>query len=189
MSTEDRERWDARHRAHVPRTAGPLPFVASQRDRLPARGAALDVAGGTGRHALWLAGLGLDVTLLDISSVALGLATTAAAERGLQLHTTEVDLDTGALPPGPFDLVLCTYFLWRPLLPAAASVLRPGGLVIVAHPTRRNLERNPSPSARFILEEGELARLVPAELEVLELAERWTDDGQHEAQLVARRRA
>jgi len=188
MSTEDRERWDARHRAHGARTESPLPFVASQRDRLPTRGTVLDVAGGTGRHALWLAGLGLEVTLLDVSAVALELASGVARERGLPLRTALVDLDTDGLPPGPFDVVLCTYFLWRPLLPAAAAVLRPGGLVIAAHPTRRNLERNPSPNARFLLEEGELVRLVPTELEVVELAERWTDEGHHEAQLVARRR-
>ncbi len=188
MSTEDRERWDARHRAHGARADAPLAFVAAQRSRLVAGSVALDVAGGTGRHALWLLRQGLDVTLLDISPAALGLAVARARAERLALRTCAVDLDTGELPVGPFDVVVCTYFLWRPLLPAAAAVLRPGGLVLVAHPTRRNLERNPTPSARFLLEEGELARLVPGELEVLELVERWTDDGQHEAQLVARRR-
>ena len=188
MSQEDRERWEGRHRAQGARLE-PLAFVVAQRSRLPTHGAALDVAGGTGRHALLLGSQGLDVTLLDISPAALEIAAAAARAEGLALTTVAVDLDTDALPAGPFDVVLCTYFRWPPLLAAAAAVLRPGGLVLLAHPTLRNLERHPRPGARFLLEPGELARGVPAELEVLELAERWTDAGQHEAQLVARRRS
>jgi ubiquinone/menaquinone biosynthesis C-methylase UbiE len=51
-------------------------------DLLPRRGRALDVAGGTGRHALWLARRGLDTTLADVPQVALEKAAAAASEEG-----------------------------------------------------------------------------------------------------------
>jgi tellurite methyltransferase len=52
-------------------------------------------------------------------------------------------------------------------------------------PTVTNLERHPKPPRSFLLESGELAGLVTG-LEVLELEESWSDDGFHEARLVAR---
>lgn len=50
----DREKWNARYREEGP-PSPPSPFLVGLDDLLPRRGRALDVAGGTGRHALWLA--------------------------------------------------------------------------------------------------------------------------------------
>jgi hypothetical protein len=57
-----------------------------------------------------------------------------------------------------------------------------------AQPTRINLQRHPKPGSRFLLEPGELAALVPPELEVPSLTGDWTPRDVHEARLVARRR-
>ena len=51
-------------------------------------GRALDLATGTGRHALRLAEAGFEVDALDISAVALGMARERAAARGLRVNTT-----------------------------------------------------------------------------------------------------
>ncbi len=65
-----RVRWDARwERNRQPQT--PAAFVVESARFLPATGTAIDVAGGSGRNAIWLAGRGLEVTLVDVSSVAL----------------------------------------------------------------------------------------------------------------------
>jgi tellurite methyltransferase len=73
MPESDRERWNARYReeAAIP---PPSPFLVGLDALLPRTGRALDVAGGPGRHALWLARRGLDVTLADVSDVALEVA-------------------------------------------------------------------------------------------------------------------
>jgi tellurite methyltransferase len=65
-------------------------------------------------------------------------------------------------------------------------VLAPDGLLVFAQPTRSNLQRHPHPSARFLLEDGELPRLLQG-LEVVSYSEGWTDEGRHEARLVASR--
>jgi SAM-dependent methyltransferase len=186
MAASDRERWNARYReADAPEA--PSPFLLAQDELLPRRGRALDVGGGAGRHALWLARRGLDVTLADVSDVALARAAEEARRQGLQLATVQVDLEAEPLPAGPWDLVVCTYFLHRPLFARIEAALAPGGLLVVAHATRTNLERHPRPGPRHVLEDRELPRLV-ARLEVLRYEEGWLDAGRHEARVVARRR-
>ncbi len=187
MPDTDRDRWNERYRdeAAIP---DPSPFLVSLDPILPRHGRALDVGGGSGRNALWLARRGLDVTLADVSDVALGRAAAAARAEGLPLATARIDLETAPLPAGPWDLVLCTYFLHRPLFPAFAAALAPGGLLVFAHATRRNLERHPRPGPGHVLEDGELPTLVRG-LELLRSEEGWMESGRHEARVVARRPA
>jgi len=185
MAVADRDHWNARHAGKADR-ATHSPFLEELEGLLPRRGRALDVAGGAGGNALWLARRGLTVTLADVSDVALGRAAAAASAEGLRLSTVQIDLEASPLPPGPWDLVLCTYYLQRPLLAAVAAVLAPGGLLVFAHATRKNLERHPRPGPAHLLEEGELAGLVPG-LEILRCQEGWSEAGRHEARLVARR--
>jgi hypothetical protein len=52
-------------------------------------------------------------------------------------------------------------------------------------PTRSNLERHTRPDPRHLLEDGELPGLVPG-LEIVRYEEGWTEQGRHEARLVAR---
>jgi tellurite methyltransferase len=185
MTAGDRERWNERY-AEGAKQAHHSPFLDELDGLLPRRGRALDVAGGAGRNALWLARRGLDVTLADVSDVALGQAAVRAAAEGLRLATLQVDLTTSPLPPGPWDLVTWFYYLDRPLLASVAGVLAPGGLLVFAHATRKNLERRPRPGPAHLLDEGELPGLV-AGLEILRFGEGWVEDDRHEARLVARR--
>ena len=187
MSAADRDRWNERYRAQAEPSA-PSPFVVSLGDLLPRSGRALDVAGGAGRHALWLARRGLEVTLADVSDVALESARRAAAAEGLHIATVQVDLETAPIPPGPWDLILCTFYLNRPLFASFAAALAPGGWLVVSHATRSNLLKNAKPGADHLLEDGELPGLFRG-LEVVRSEEGWQDSGRHEARLVARRSA
>jgi tellurite methyltransferase len=181
----DRDRWNARYRDALA-VPDPSPFLTSLDALLPRRGRALDVAGGSGRNALWLSRRGLDVTLADVSDVALERAAAAARAGGLALTTLRLDLETAPLPAGPWDVVLCTYFLHRPLFAAFEDALAPGGLLVVAHATRTNLERHPRPGPAHVLEDGELRTLVRG-LELVRAEEGWLESGRHEARVVARR--
>jgi SAM-dependent methyltransferase len=152
---------------------------------LPRQGRALDVAGGAGSNALWLSGRALDTTLADISPVALAIARDEAAAAGLALRTLAIDFESEPFPPGPWHLIVCVRFLWRPLFDVFAKELAPNGLLVVVHPTRSNLERHNSPGPHHLLDDGELPGLI-AGLEVMRYEESWSEEGWHEARLVAR---
>src|SRR5262245_1576622 len=186
VPAEDRDKWDARYRMEGARDREPANFLLECDHLLPRQGRALDVAGGTGRNAVWLARRGLEVTIADISGVALEIAREQAATESLPLHIVAVDLEAEPVPAGPWDLIVCVHFLWRPLFAAFASALAPGGMLVVAHPTRSNLERHASPGPRYLLDDGELQGLATG-LEIVVSNEGWTKAGRHEAHLLARR--
>lgn len=192
MSYEEREKWDAVHAGRGFFPPEPATLITDCRRLLPdleAGGRAIDVAGGTGRHALWLAHeCGFDVTLLDISEVALGIAAREAQDRGISLQTICADLESDPFPSGPWDLIVCVHYLQRALFGSFAKSLSDKGVLVFAQPTMRNLEKHPRPSARFLLQEGELADLaLQAGLEIAFHEEGWSTEGRHESLIVARR--
>jgi len=144
------------------------------------------VAGGAGRHSIWLAERGLDVTLVDLSPVALELAMVAAASSGVQIRVLERDLEGDPLPEGPWDAVVCFHYLQRDLCDRMARVLAPGGLLVFVAATVRNLERFERPPLPYLLAEGEAPSLF-AGLDIVSYEEGWLEEGRHEARLVARR--
>lgn len=180
MAQADREKWNARYGEEAAMQE-PSPFLAQLSGLLPCHGRALDVAGGSGRNARWLAAHGLSVTVADISDVALA----RAARDGFA--TALVDFDVDPLPEGPWDVIFVNHFLHRPLFAQVPSRLAPEGLLVVAHPTVTNLERNPHPGRKFLLEAAELCALVQG-LEIVSFDEGWRENGWHEARLVGRRR-
>lgn len=190
MSADDRARWDARYAAGEHPPGPPEPFVQEILQTLPPGARVLDVAGGLGRHALPAARAGAAVTLVDVSPAGLARATAAAAAEGLALTPVAADLDAPeALPEGPFDLVVVTWFL----LPEAAWAalprrLAPGGRLVYVQPTLQNQARHAHPSARFCVAPGALsARAVSAGLTVLRAEEGWDALDHHTARLEARR--
>jgi SAM-dependent methyltransferase len=186
MSLAERNKWDARYLSAAP-SFTPSAFLAGLDALLPRSGRALDLGGGAGRNALALARRGLDVTLADISPIGLSLAHDEAIRTGNRLETVAVDLESDPPPAGPWDVILQVYYLHRPLFSLYPALLAPGGLLVVAHPTRRNLERHGKPGPDFLLDDGELPGLVSG-LEIVSYDEDWRDDDRHEARLVARRR-
>lgn len=191
MADDDRERWNAKYRGGDHLRTTPSAGLVELVEHLPSTGRALDVAGGAGANAVWLAARGLDVTVVDVSEVALARAVEAAALAGVDLRVAQADLERDPLPPGPWALVLCSHYLQRDLLPAIAEALQPGGCLVWIHPTTANLERHARPSRRFLLEPGEALRLVEAAgLQPSWSQEAWVgqgDDARALARVVARR--
>ena len=185
MPLFDRQKWDTKYSAaeDVPRE--PSAVLRSLGALLPNSGRALDVAGGAGRNAIWLAQRGLDVTIADVSPRGLALAEERALEAGVMITTLCTDLEDAPFPAGPWDLILSVCYLWRPLFAVYPQVLSPGGLLVIIQPTKQNLERHPKPPAGFLLSDGELPSLVSG-LEIVHYQERWQADGRHDAVVVAR---
>ncbi|HSD90708.1 MAG TPA: class I SAM-dependent methyltransferase [Kofleriaceae bacterium] len=133
----DRERWNAKWRVRAGELETASSFLVANAPLFPLRGKALDLAGGAGRNAVWLARRGLDVTLVDISDVALDKAERKAAEANLtnRLRVYHLDLET-PLPFAPlFDVVLVMNYLDRERRDEFARLLVEGGLLVASHPT------------------------------------------------------
>ncbi len=186
MPDTDREKWDAKYATAETVSFAPSAVLVGLADYLPTRGRALDVAGGTGRNSIWLAQRGLDATIADVSPVGLAIARQRAADWGVAVETLDIDLEQERLESGPFDLIVSVCYLWRPLFAAYPQLLNSGGTLVVVQPTQKNLERNDKPPAAYLLNEGELPRLV-SDLEIIHHEEGWLADGRHDATIVARK--
>ncbi len=159
---DDRERWDAKYTGELGRREeGPDPFVVEALSRVPTRGHALDLAAGTGRHALYLARSGFEVSAWDVSPVGLGILKERARAANLEVETQAVDLLRRPAPGlgEPFDLVVCVLFLDRTLLAGLSRLVRVGGHLIFATVTTDY--PGDRPPARFRLAPGELAGGIP----------------------------
>ncbi len=130
------EEWDARYRsgerAAEDLVAAPTPLVVEWAGILQP-GAALDLACGAGRNALWLAGQGWKVTGFDGSATAIATLLQRARERDLDLKAHVADLESPgfAIEAAMWDLILKCYYLQRSLIPAVREGVRPGGTAIV----------------------------------------------------------
>lgn len=143
MSTLDRHGWDKRYEAsELVWGPGPNRFLVDEvTDLRP--GAALDVACGEGRNAIWLASIGWEVTGVDFSSVGLDKARRLAIERNVRVNWVQADLTTWE-PPTTYDLVVVMYLhlsgdLRHIVLARMASSVTPGGTMLVVAHDLRNL--------------------------------------------------
>jgi tellurite methyltransferase len=189
MPDFDREKWNLRYSS--PARAAEIPqhpsaVLVALAEHLPRRGRALDLAGGAGRHAVWLAQRGLEVTNADISSAGLSLTRERAALAGVSLHCLQTDLEESGCPAGPWDLIVSVCFLPRVFFPSLIAELAPAGTLVIIQPTKKNLEQHQKPPAEFLLAEGELLALA-AGLEIVQYQEGWSLDQRHDAVLVGRK--
>jgi tellurite methyltransferase len=186
MPAFDRQKWDAKYAAQSEAPHDPSAVLVGLDQYLPRSGRAIDIAGGAGRNAIWLAQRGLDVTIADISPVGLALARQRSAATGLNIRTLEIDLETAPFPAGPWDLILSVCYLHRPLFALYPLALAPGGVLAVIQPTKKNLERLDKPPAAYLLDEGELPHLIKG-LEIIQYQEGWLADNRHDAVIIAQK--
>ena len=159
--------------------------------RPPAPHRALDVACGSGRHALLLAAAGLEVHAIDRDAAAIEALRAAAGKLGLALRAEVRDLEAGGAgpaaplgPAGAYDMIVVFHYLHRPMLPALVRSLAPGGLLLYETFTVDQAARGHPKNPAFLLEHGELPRLV-APLEILRQRE-GEFDGRWVAAVAAR---
>jgi SAM-dependent methyltransferase len=137
------------------------------------RGPVLDLACGSGRHALAVAGWGLPVVAMDRSRDALAELTARARAGSLPVLGVRTDLETPLGIPvraGTCGAILVFRFLFRPLAAAIAEALAPGGLLLYETFTihQRDLGEGPRNPA-FLLRDGELPELFAS----LEIVSHW----------------
>src|SRR5688500_2944669 len=159
----------------------PAEWLIVHRDRLPASGRALDVACGRGRNAVWLAQQGFSTTAIDREPSAVAALEARARREGLPLTALALDLEGGGVTLGDavYDVVVVVHYLHRPLVPAILAALRPGGVLVYETFTTAQAARGRPTNPAFLLEPGELPRLV-APLQIVAARE-----GDYEGRMVS----
>ena len=196
ISDNERERWNKKYREAPGASASmtPDPFLLRTFSEyvlplFPNGGSALDLAGGAGRHSIWLAKQGWEVTLIDISETGVEQARQNAGPLASHIHfvvddlthfkAAQTQLDAG------FELVMAFFYLERRIFSEMLKAMRPGALLLyktytVAQAKLAGGPKNPE----YLLEPGELLR--PADgLSVLHYREETAETAT--AELVARR--
>jgi tellurite methyltransferase len=184
-----KETWDERYAGGKYSSAAPHKLLISLAKELKA-GKALDLACGTGRHAIFLAENSWRVTAVDNSSVGIAIARQRAAEKGVEIDFRVADLETGEFKPeeNAFDLICDFYYLRRELFAAMKKGLKAGGIIV----STIHIYGESEEAGRFLLREGELKEYFE-DFEILHYHETPatdTDAGEHHrrtAEIVARK--
>jgi len=133
--------------------------------RIAAGGTVLDLACGSGRHALLCRARGHPVVAVDRDTAS--VAALAATDAGIEV--VRADLEGAPWPLGArtFAAVIVVNYLWRPLLPRIVDAVAERGVLLyetfAVGNERYGRPRNPD----FLLREGELRDLAAERFEVL----------------------
>ncbi len=191
MGMDEKTLWDKKYSERSHGSLEPDSFFVSAYDEFLASrspGTALDVAGGVGRHAIWLAQRGWRARLLDISEIGIQQAEENAKQTGTEGSISSEVRDLNIMQDvgrEQYDLVIVFFFLQRELFPALAAAIKPGGLLIYKTYTteQKNFAGGPS-HPMFLLEPNELLHAFSS-LRVLHYHE--TISQKSVAELVARK--
>jgi SAM-dependent methyltransferase len=210
---DEHDRWNRKYRESPDSLTEPDPFLLQAFSQyivplFPGGGKALDLAGGAGRHAIWLAKKGWEVTLIDISEAGVELARhnagalathirfvvddlthfkasqirSAASLKNASLKKATLEKDT---LENAFELVLVFCYLDRAIFPEIVKAIRPGGLLVYKTHTVLQAERQCGPkNPAHLLQPGELPQLVDG-LRILHYRE--VVAGRATAELVAKK--
>ncbi len=175
LSQADRDKWNARYAGGAYGTlTRPSALLARWLGHLGVPGPApraVDIAGGRGRNALFLARRGWRVDAVDISRVALEHLRAAAYAEGLPVRCAERDLEPTSSGldafEGPrYDLALMIRYTDTPLVEALPRILAPGGHLIAEMHLQTDAAVAGPRSPRFRVAAGELRKAGTA-LELL----------------------
>jgi cyclopropane fatty-acyl-phospholipid synthase-like methyltransferase len=160
----------------------PNRFLARREALLQNGRSALSIADGEGRNSVWLAELGLEVTGIEISAVAIDKARHLAAARKVDVRFLQADMLAPGWPPtemhGAFDWVIGIFIQfvgpeWRERqFEVMKQLTRAGGRILLQGYTPKQLEyRTGGPSAVENLYTDEILRTAFADWEIEELVE------------------
>lgn len=138
-------------------TEPPSDWVRRWSHLVKPQGSVLDVACGHGRHAYYFAHQNHHVTLIDRAQEAMD--SIAIAARLCEKVVADIENGPWPLAGRPFDAVVVTNYLWRPLLPTLLASLKPGGVLIYETFTAGNETVGKPSRPDFLLLPGELLRV------------------------------
>lgn len=161
----------------------PSPWITRWTHLLAPACTVLDVACGSGRHVAWFAAQGHAVTGLDRNL-------SAAQDLGGQARLVCADIESQPWPlnhngvPTPFDAVIVTNYLWRPLLETLVQSVAPGGVMLYETFAQGNETVGRPTRPDFLLRPGELLAVCSG-LQVVAYEHGFLDDPARFVQRIA----
>lgn len=153
------EKWN-RHFSKISKPAPDAVEVLSENiDLLPQKGKALDLACGLGGNALLLAKHGLDVTALDLSSVAITKLNATAKKYHLNIQTQITDVLKKPLPKARYDVICVSNFLDRSICTDLRDALKEQGILFYQTWTQEKIDESGPDNPDFLLKPNELLSL------------------------------
>jgi tellurite methyltransferase len=178
----EREKWNQRYLEGTHGTLPPDALLIQAFERyieplFPHAGVALDIAGGTGRHAIFLAEKGWRVRLTDIAEAGIENARKNAGGLASRIEFGVEDLTRFDGSRESYDLITNFFFLRREMFGELVKALKPGGLLIYKGYTRHQAKFGGGPTnPEYLLAENELLDAF-RDLQVLHYAELIRDCG------------
>ena len=149
----------------------PSAWVVQWAERVPAGGAILDVACGSGRHARFFAARGHPVDAVDRDAAAIAAL---AVVPGVVARCADIEGGPWPYAGRQFAAVVVTNYLHRPLFPALIAAIAPGGLLIYETFAEGNEAYGRPANPDFLLRRGELLERVGA-MQVLAFEDLYVD--------------
>lgn len=169
MAQKDKIKWDNKYKE--------LPKLLEKRDPCEklvkyinkvSKGKALDVACGSGRNTIYMAGNGFKVDALDISSVALE---SLSKLENPNINTLLVDLDEYTFQENFYNLITKTNFLDRDIIEKIKKALKKDGIIIIeTYMEDENNEKKDS-NPDYLLKKDELKSFFTDGFEILDYDE------------------
>ena len=162
MSKADKEKWEQKY-IDKPQL---LEFreASAVVQRFGCRGAgerALDLACGTGRNTLHLAGEGFEVDAIDIAAAAIEVLMVDALRQGVaeRIDPIEADLDDYNFKSERYELIVMCNYLDRALISRTKGALKKGGLYVVETYMADVENEKRDSKASNLLQSGELKEI------------------------------
>lgn len=167
-------------------STSPAAFLVANLHLLP-KGRVLDLAMGSGRNSIYLAREGFEVEGIDISQEVVTKAQTLASGENVNIKTTVADLETGfRIPPDQYDVIICFYYLHRPLIPEIKQGLRAGGIAVYETYNSDQAEWGRPKNPDHLLKPGELLSMF-SEYRILRYREWVIEPRKAIASIIARK--
>jgi len=142
----------------------PSPWIDRFAHLVPAGARVLDVAAGSGRHALYFANRGNRVLAVDRDAAMLA---TFAGASGVEVRTRDLETGTWPFEGESFDAIVVVNYLHRALLPHLLAALAPDGTLLYETFAVGNEAYGRPANPDFLLREGELLDEVRGRLIVV----------------------
>ncbi len=105
----------------------PSPWMVKYVPLIAKKGRILDLACGSGRHAIWLAQQGYQVDAIDRDAQALS---GMEGMDNINIHIADLEANDWPYSDQRYDGIVISRYLYRPLLHTLAEMLKPGGVLI-----------------------------------------------------------
>jgi SAM-dependent methyltransferase len=142
----------------------PSDWVVKHAVRIQKNGRVLDLACGSGRHALYLAACGWQVVAVDRDVEIL-----RGQKLPAEISLIEADVENAPWPFGEkeFDAIIVTNYLHRPLFSKMIAALKTDGILIYETFAIGNEKFGKPNNPDFLLQPGELLEAVRSKMRVI----------------------